>query len=145
MSIIIKGMEMPYGCANCPFVSGPVYGSDGRATYFCKVDVEGVRGNNVTTEVIALYEGATEAFPRFCPLVELQPHGRLIDGDVAEVITYTNESGDFADGIIYAADWIADQPTIIEADEEQTTVCSATDCKHNVGGVCKKNAEEVSE
>lgn len=48
----------------------------------------------------------------------LPPHGRLIDGDVAEVITYTTESGDFADGILYAADWIANQPTIIEAEGE---------------------------
>lgn len=43
-------------------------------------------------------------------------HGRLIDGDIAEVITYTNESGDFADGILYAAGWIAQQPTVIEAE-----------------------------
>ena len=45
-------------------------------------------------------------------------HGRLIDGDVAEVITADHEDGDFIDGILYAAEWIANQPTIIEAEGE---------------------------
>lgn len=54
-----------------------------------------------------------------CPLISVPEHGRLIDGDVAEVISYTDESGDFADGVLYAADWIAAQPTIIPADKEE--------------------------
>lgn len=49
----------------------------------------------------------------------LPPHGRLIDGDVAEVIVTDekDEGGGFLDGILYAADWIASQPTVIEADD----------------------------
>ena len=123
MSILIKGMGMPYGCANCPFVSGPVYGSDGRANYFCKVDVEGVRGNNVTTEVIALYEGATEAFPRFCPLIELpEEHGRLIDADVLkDTLDYYIREAGWSDEINEALTWVRDEfidhePTVIEAE-----------------------------
>lgn len=53
-------------------------------------------------------------------LIELPAqHGRLIDGDIAEVIVtdIKDEVGDFLDGILYAADWIASQPTIIEAEE----------------------------
>ena len=51
-------------------------------------------------------------------VVVLPPHGRLIDGDIAEVITADHEDGDFIDGILYAAEWIADQPTVIEAEYE---------------------------
>lgn len=55
---------------------------------------------------------------------ELPPHGRLIDGDVAEAICFTDEDAtcgsglkDFIDGLLYAADFISQQPTIIEAEE----------------------------
>lgn len=48
--------------------------------------------------------------------ISIPPHGRLIDADTAEVITYTDEKGDFVDGILFAAEWIANQPTIIPAD-----------------------------
>lgn len=52
----------------------------------------------------------------------LPSHGRLIDGDVAEVIYFTDddaEGKDFYDGILYAADFISKQPTIVEAEEEK--------------------------
>lgn len=52
--------------------------------------------------------------------VPVPPHGRLIDGDVAEVISFTaedSEGKDFYDGILYAADFISQQPTIIQAEE----------------------------
>lgn len=53
---------------------------------------------------------------------ELPSHGRLIDGDVAEAICFTDEDADggkdFIDGIFYAADFISKQPTIIEAEGE---------------------------
>ena len=82
MGVYIKGMVMPYGCANCHFVSEPIYDAKGRATYVCNVPVEEVRGKGNTDEVIALYEGALEAFPDWCPLVEVpEPHGRLVDAD----------------------------------------------------------------
>ena len=80
MGIYVKGMGMPYGCANCHFVSDPIYDAKGRATYVCNVPVEEVRGKGNTDEVFALYEGALEAFPDWCPLVEVpEPHGDLID------------------------------------------------------------------
>ena len=94
MSILIMGMKMPKDCTECRFAfDGRCFANMGRKT---KIDVT-----------------------NYCPLIELPPHGRLIDGDVAEVITYTNESGDFADGILYAADWIASQPTILEAEADE--------------------------
>ncbi|MBR2759629.1 MAG: hypothetical protein IKD66_00525 [Solobacterium sp.] len=83
MSVMIKGMDMPYGCANCPFCSLPVYDAKGHADYFCNVDVEGIIGSAVTSEVIRMYEGDThKTFPDWCPLVEIPtPHGKLVDID----------------------------------------------------------------
>jgi len=55
------------------------------------------------------------------PFTMLQDHGRLIDGDVAEVINFTANDAkdkDFYDGILYAADWISEQPTIIPESAE---------------------------
>ena len=81
MSVLIKGMAMPYGCANCSYMGGAVYDSKGKAHYFCNVDVEGIRGTDVTNEAVAMYEVAEESFPNFCPLVEVEPHGDLTDKD----------------------------------------------------------------
>lgn len=99
MSILIKGMEMPT-CMTCPCCEEKLYGN------LCRI----------TNEIVpfSFYRGDK------CPLIELPPHGRLIDGDVAEVIPFTvdDEKGDFSDGILYAADWISKMPTIIEAEVE---------------------------
>ena len=98
MSIYIKGMEMPPNCFLChlSYLRGE--------RLFCYL----------TKEEVVRAKKAVD-----CPLISVPEHGRLIDGDVAEVISYTDESGDFADGVLYAADWIAAQPTIIPADKEE--------------------------
>ena len=100
MSVIIKGIEMPKNCDECP----------------CYYETEGAWRNEC--EVLGKEYIADDYRPEWCPLVELPPHGRLIDGDVAEVIVTDekDEVGGFLDGILYAAGWIADQPTIIEAE-----------------------------
>ena len=98
-SIIIKGMEMPTSCCQCPV-----------NMYLCK------RGYEYLLEHPALYDERAKD----CPLVPVPPHGRLIDGDVAEVIHFTEEDADgkdFYDGILYAADFISKQPTIVPAEE----------------------------
>jgi len=100
MSVLVKGMKMPDSCHEC------VAGFGG----YCFV---------ATAESDGIC--ADHGRPDDCPLVELPPHGRLIDGDIAEVIAFDEfdvpENGDFGDGILYAADWIASQPTIVEAEE----------------------------
>ena len=106
MSVLIKGMKMPEDCPVCPLAHwnklDRFTGCEIKKRYFDKEDME------------------TRGRPDFCPLVELPPHGRLIDGDVAEVIVTDekDEVGGFLDGILYAADWIANQPTVIEAESE---------------------------
>lgn len=104
MSVIIRGMKMPKGCA------------------FCKIPMR--NGKKMNCPLVRCewdFRDPMSADHRLegCPLAELPPHGRLIDGDVAEVIVTDtkDEVGDFLDGILYAADWIANQPTVIEAEE----------------------------
>ena len=104
MSVLIKGMEMPKSCEDCWALDD--FGDYPR----CRITEE-QRGYNFQT---------IEKRMDKCPLVPVPPHGRLIDGDVAEVISFTDEDAngkDFADGILYAAGWIASMPTIIEAEE----------------------------
>ena len=53
--------------------------------------------------------------------IPVPPHGGLIDGDIAKVISFDDadaEGKDFADGVLYAADFISQMPTIIPAEEE---------------------------
>ena len=82
MSVLIKGMDIPYGCDNCNFVGSPIYDSKGRVIYNCNVPVDGISGNDVTEKVIDMYEGGGgDYFPDWCPLVDLGKHGDLIDAD----------------------------------------------------------------
>lgn len=64
MSILIKGMKMPYSCYDCPLTN------DG--FYLCK----GVKPYK------QLENECEERKPDWCPLIEVPPHGDLIDRDV---------------------------------------------------------------
>lgn len=63
MSILIKGMEMPKSCADC--------------------FAEQCIGSDFGCGIIGFEDGNTTCFTRErrkdCPLVEVPPHGRLID------------------------------------------------------------------
>jgi len=47
-------------------------------------------------------------------------HGRLIDGDRFDVISYQHTSDDFDNGVMWLAEQIDDAPTIIEADKAES-------------------------
>ena len=113
MYVLINGMNMPHGCANCDFVGSPVYDSKGRAIYSCNVPVENLRGKDVTDHVIAMYEGARMSFPKWCPLVDLGKHGKLIDADALE------PDADYDDGEYwaYSVAQVCSAPTVIEAED----------------------------
>ena len=64
MSVLIKGMEMPKSCEKCPCKTADAFGGLG-----CQ-----------TTGYIPLRK-ANQDRPDWCPLVEIPPHGRLIDAD----------------------------------------------------------------
>ena len=104
MSILIKGMEMPKSCSDCPMLDWDLD--------YIKCKVTG-RHFKVKEEPF----GARRV--NDCPLIELPPHGRLIDASELEreisrwiphPDKYINKRN--SDFLYY----IKDTPTIIEAD-----------------------------
>ena len=94
MSVLIKGMEMPKSCEKCPCKTADAFGGLG-----CQ-----------TTGYIPLRK-ANQDRPDWCPLVEIPPHGRLIDADALVKKQPIPELG--------APRWLIEQaPTIIESEEE---------------------------
>lgn len=110
MSILIKGMTMPETCYECPCGDN----------VFCEC---------MATKVRTSYHRDEYGYPdgerqEWCPLVEIPPHGRLIDGDEAR--RAANLEIDFAfvakskvRAAMAVAAIIADAPTIIEAEEAE--------------------------
>ena len=70
MGIYIKGMEMPKNCWNCPFFHTSLHhiGDDELLERYTCLRT-GERTENVT------------GYMKNCPLIEIPPHGRLIDAD----------------------------------------------------------------
>lgn len=100
MSVLIKNMKMPKTCAECDFC----HWSNPHQTGMCdRCNDEPVCADFGTDYKI------TRA--RFCPLVEIPPHGRLIDADALQA--YKVEK--FGKRLL-ALDRM---PTVIEAEEDQ--------------------------
>ena len=103
MSIIVKGMEMPKNCDECP----------------CYYETEGAWRNEC--EVLGKEYIADDYRPEWCPLVELPPHGRLIDADALnDMINRSYPMTDRVDvhnGYAICQEMIKQLPTIIEADD----------------------------
>jgi hypothetical protein len=103
MGVYIRGMEMPTSCAVCPFENyGDCYGGKVKAI----MDIDD-------------YVSAGKRHPR-CPLVEIPPHGRLIDVKSLENMHFTesvydNESKLFVP-FVEVASAIFNAPTIIEGE-----------------------------
>lgn len=72
MTILIKGMEMPDRCANCPFM-------DGEDSWCTAIPFKALDG---------VYKYGIKDKPSWCPLVPIPPHGRLIDADAADEYAY---------------------------------------------------------
>lgn len=106
MSVVIHGMEMPKNCKECPFCQW----SNHYQMYVC------FDGNRYT-EMFFDGKHPTESALRSrradnCPMTELPPHGRLIDGDrLHEKVAM----------FVGASHWVAVEikqtPTVIEAEE----------------------------
>lgn len=88
MGIYIPGMKMPKDCRECP-----LFGYTAEDDFMC------------------LIQDGEDA----CPLIELPPHGRLIDADALK-----KQAGEFCDPMGFipgvAVEDIDDAPTIISAD-----------------------------
>ena len=107
MSILIKGMEMPRKCIRCPFVGAG----------YCTIN------DKYIYHTIANGEKDVD-----CLLIELPPHGDLIDrikllhgsedGEV-NIDMYVMDNGlpkDYRNGLIAARRVICLAPTVIEAE-----------------------------
>lgn len=97
MSILIKGMEMPPNCFRCPLSV-----LNGERLY-CEV----------TKDEVVRAKRASD-----CPLVELPPHGRLIDADVALKSEQPTNVSDEQWAETTLARCINNAPTIVEAEGE---------------------------
>lgn len=109
MSMLIKGMKMPENCFHCQM--GYRYGDVDNAKLMC----------TITAKVIPL--GKSLDIMENCPLVEIPPHGRLIDADaLIKRATTVGETDDLWDYYPQATqdfvDYVNDAPTIIESEEE---------------------------
>ena len=95
--ILIKKMEMPESCPECPFADYKMH---------CPLT-----DNTYNWGIINR--------PSDCPLVEVPKHGRLIDADA--LTTYPKPIGKlmmFGGEYVYTQTAIDDAPTIIEAECE---------------------------
>ena len=103
MSVLIKGMTIPTSCSDCKaFVCYRQYAGDS-GDCFCGI-------TKSDTKV-----GVQNAD---CPLVELPPHGRLIDADALNALIDSGDDIDFSEvpETKYAImQMVNEQDTILEA------------------------------
>jgi len=117
MSVLIRGMEMPKSCSDCLY------------------EYETLKGETkcaICNGSIPNDESFSKRIPS-CPMVEVPPHGRLIDADA---IPWENQTMTYDDEWAIKAYDLEQMPTVIEADrpDEVTDV----GCK-----VCNTNCYEV--
>ena len=104
MSVLIRGMEIPHDCEECKL---------------CVIIPVG--DYEILRKCVALNRRAEYVIRRKdCPLVELPPHGRLIDADALNYTMLYKENWMRGTGVEAPAVWRKDidaAPTIIEAAE----------------------------
>lgn len=123
MSVLIKGMEMPKNCDECPLLTKDgdydvCFVGKRRVMWGWKYD----RGSEVI-----------HPKPDWCPIIEVPPHGRLIDADalMLRIQEYIDEYGwDVDEHGFHSEKWCAmketemainDAPTVIPADKDGET------------------------
>lgn len=109
MSILIKGMKMPECCDKCPFKS--YVGVDHLE---CKIT-----GYRFYVWEVGWCDGTEKPYIRHesCPLIEVPPHGRLIDADTLKTdCDFVHSMMMFGGQKVYTQTAIDNAPTIIEAD-----------------------------
>ena len=120
MSILIKGMEMPKNCDECPLLTED---GDYDVCFIGKKRVMWEWKHDKGSEVI-------HPKPDFCPLIEIPPHGRLIDADKLHEATYHRAFETDDDTMWQSGCWVRyraieqvqdNQPTVIPADKDGET------------------------
>ena len=110
MSVLIN-MKMPIDCVNCPAFK-EVFDAECRIT-----------GKSVDGHWSCILQNDVYPRPDWCPLIEVPPHGDLIDRDA--LLNAIKKAGEDDSEIAdvyeedYAAvsDWLYTAPTVIEASE----------------------------
>ena len=115
MSVLIKGMRMPHSCIGCRFCE---HGSINEWDLYCGINNKHI-GNWDDKHINNGWRHPD------CPLVEVPPHGRLIDGDNVIDLLREQLTGDrdtvyeyYDDGLEMAISELSIMPTIIEAEGE---------------------------
>ena len=108
MSILIKGMEMPKNCFEC--------------YWRCKVDPENLRCRISGEYFEETFAGTIQNRHKSCPLIEIPPHGDLIDRNalLADTTDMLHSMMVFGGARVYTSDAIKKAPTIIPAEEGET-------------------------
>ena len=104
MSILIKGMKMPTRCGRCDMCI-PVFDDGMFEHYECCITAATIDNRGEKMED--------------CPLVEIPPHGRLIDADVLGLTDFEIImcNGNYKNGLEMLLRKIDNAPTIISAEE----------------------------
>ena len=112
MSILIKGMEMPKNCYDCPLFESiyHLHGCHAVPKSFDDMDMWNFTGDDR---------------PLWCPLVSVPPHGDLIDRDALKKSLHEAFDDDDAHAFEWGAYWhhgvvvsiVNDAPTIIPAEK----------------------------
>ena len=101
MGIYLPNMEMPKNCGECPFI----FTSWG-IEYYCHLAESSTSAEYVGREKMTN-----------CPLIELPPHGRLIDIKSVEYGKFTTVGNDYQRWWNGALESVIDNaPTVIEAE-----------------------------
>ncbi len=115
MSVLIKGMEMPRSCAECRFLEGETM--DG----LCHASEKWLDDDDYFLWFQYPEGDIDDSKPANCPLIEIPPHGRLIDGDALHesAVERTEKKGNYYNMMQYViSPFMIDlAPTIIEAEE----------------------------
>lgn len=107
MSVLIKGMAIPKDCRECPLQE--YYGSSGNTLCFPTDKYLAEKYNPIG------FEGRAN----WCPLVEVKPHGRLIDADaLIKALVRKEPFNDCARVVIAECmEEVRHAPTVIEAED----------------------------
>lgn len=116
MSILIKGMEMPKGCYCCPLA---------HRSYNLKENM-----TQLACYVADKWTSDDGEKPDWCPLIEVPPHGRLIDADLVSKVLehgaaeeWNQHAAPFSWSYAYECfnDTVDLIPTVIPADKDGET------------------------
>ena len=115
MSVLVKGMNIPVSCYECPMAEEMDMQED---WYKCKRLKKHFYSWDVTEDTKEYHR------PKECPLDDVPtPHGRLIDADaLKETLDYYIHEAGWSEEINKALGWVKDdfidaEPTVIEAEE----------------------------